>query len=278
MKQNGRWWRSLVLTGASGGIGRALASELASNRVTMLLIGRDLHRLEATAKAARSKGASVQVAACDVTDTAAMARLLDEADKRAPVDLVIAAAGQSAGTATDGDRPEAPGTLHRIIDVNVFGAANAVEPLLAPMRARGGGRIVLIGSLAAHRPLPDMPAYSASKAALRAWGTALRGALAQHGVGVTIVSPGFVTSPMSARHLGARPFEVSAEDAARRIVRGVVRGDALVTFPAGLAALAWLGSRLPPRLSDFCARPFATRIASEGDAVAVVAEANAATD
>lgn len=268
----GRWWRSVVLTGASGGIGRALAVELASNGVTMLLLGRDEMRLEATAMLARQAGAEVRWARADVRDAHAMTELLGAADREAPVDLVIANAGRSDGTrpiaggVEDGagrSALEPPGTLASLAATNLVGAANTVEPLLEGMRSRRHGCIVLVGSLAGTRPLPDMPAYSATKAGLRAWGTALRGALRGTGLRVSIVTAGFVTSPMSARHLGPRPFEMSAEAAARRMRRGIERGAPLVTFPAPLAALAWCGARLPAALSDFAIRPFGARIAPE---------------
>ncbi|MEO1533353.1 MAG: SDR family NAD(P)-dependent oxidoreductase, partial [Pseudomonadota bacterium] len=260
MRQRGPWWRSVVLTGASGGIGRALAAELASNRVTMLLLGRDEGRLEAAAEGARAAGADVRTALADVTDRAAMEAILLEADSRSPIDLVVANAGRSLGTPPGGGRMEPAGALETMAAVNLVGAANTVEPLLAPMRARGHGGLVLMGSLAGQRPLPDMPAYSASKAGLRAWATALRGALAADGIGVMHVSAGFVTSPMSARHLGPRPFEVSAEAAARRIRSGLERGVSTLAFPWPLAAMAWCGARLPPALSDLAIRPFAARI------------------
>ncbi|MEL6768493.1 MAG: SDR family NAD(P)-dependent oxidoreductase [Pseudomonadota bacterium] len=263
MRKRGPWWRSVVLTGASGGIGRALAVELASNRVTMLLLGRDETRLKATAALARAAGATVRTARADVTDRATMAALLLEADREAPVDLVIANAGRSLGTPPGEGQLEPAGALETLAAVNLVGAANTVEPLLGPMRARGRGGIVLMGSLAGQRPLPDMPAYSASKAGLRAWATALRGALARDRIGVMHVSAGFVTSPMSARHLGPRPFELSAEAAARRIRRGLERGAATLAFPWPLAAMAWCGARLPPHLADLAIRPFAARIAPE---------------
>jgi short-subunit dehydrogenase len=137
---------------------------------------------------------------------------------------------------------------------------NTVEPLLPAFLERGRGRIALMSSMAASRPLADMPSYSASKAAVRAYGEALRGWLGPRGIAVTVICPGFVTSPMSARHRGFKPFEISAERAADIIARGVVRRAAFVTFPWPLALLCWLDRRLPPKLADRLAAGFNAEI------------------
>lgn len=252
-------WSGVVLTGASGGIGRALAAELAAPGVAMLLAGRDPGRLAAAADTARARGAAVETAVLDLRDADGLAARLAAFDARHPVDLVVANAGISAGRGP-GAAFEAPGTMRRLVEVNLMGAVATIEPLLPAMVARGRGRIALMGSLAGLRPLPDMPAYSATKAALRAWGTSLRGALAPHGVGVTVISPGFVTTPMAGRHRGFRPLEMPPDRAARIIRRGLGRGAALITFPRGLAALIWLGNRLPPALSDRAIRAFRAEI------------------
>lgn len=248
-----------VLTGASSGIGAALAAELLEPGGSALLIARSETKLEGIADRLTVSGASVETRALDVTDAHEMDRALTAFDAHAPVDLVIANAGVSCGAGEDGC-PESVDDARRVIAVNVLGALNTISPILPAMRARRAGHLVLVSSLAALRPLPSMPAYGASKAALRAYGTALRGAERRHGITVTLVCPGFVTTPMSQRHLGVRPFEVPVDVAARRIARGVRRRQALVTFPWPLALLTWLGARLPPHLSDRMIAPFAAEI------------------
>ncbi|WP_118138194.1 SDR family oxidoreductase [Oceanicella sp. SM1341] len=252
-------FRRIVLTGASSGIGAALAGELAGPDRAMLLIGRNPERLEAVAELARLKGTQVDTALLSVTDTEGMARALTAWDAIAPVDLVIANAGISAGL-TGRDRPEPEGAARAQVETNLLGLLNTVEPMLAPMMARGAGRLVLISSMAAIRPQPDLPSYSASKAGVRAYGIALRGWLRPLGVGVTVVCPGFVTSPMSARHAGFKPFEVSAGHAAKVILRGARRGRSSVIFPLPLALLAWGANLLPPAISERLERVFAARI------------------
>ena len=258
-------FRRIVLTGASGGIGAALADRLAAPGVSMLLTGRDGARLEAATAAPRARGAAIETARLDVTDREALSERLSAFDAAAPVDLVIANAGVSAGLAP-GRRPEPPEAARRVIAVNLIGALNTVEPLLPALLDRRAGSIALMSSMAALRPHPDMPSYSASKAALRAYGEALRGWLGPSGVRVSVICPGFVTSPMSRRHRGPRPFEIDAGRAADRIARGLASGAPFVTFPWPLALLCWLDRRLPPRLADRIARAgFAAEIAPDAE-------------
>ncbi|QDL91553.1 SDR family NAD(P)-dependent oxidoreductase [Paroceanicella profunda] len=252
-------FRRIVLTGASSGIGAALAAELAGPDREILLVGRNAARLEAVGDLLRMKGTRVDTATLSVTDTDGMARLLADYDALGPVDLVIANAGISGGL-SGRDRPEPEGLGRAQVETNLLGVLNTVEPLLEPMMARKAGRFVLISSMAAIRPQPDLPSYSASKAGVRAYGIALRGWLRPLGVGVTVVCPGFVTSPMSARHGGFKPFEMSAERAARIILSGARRGRSSVIFPLPLALLAWGANLLPPAISERLERVFAARI------------------
>ncbi len=250
---------SIVLTGASSGIGRALAEELARPGRRLLLTGRDEGRLGETAAACVGKGAAAVVRAVDSRDPEAMAAALHAFDDEGPVDLLIANAGVSAGLEPD-RMPEAAGVSRRLLETNYGGVLNTVEPMLPRMIARRSGRVVLISSLAALRPQPDMPSYSASKMAVRGYGIALRGWLKGKGVGVTTVYPGFVTSPMSARHRGAKPFEMSAERAARIIVRGLERDRTVIAFPWQLVLPAMLNMLLPPWASDLTNIPFRAKV------------------
>jgi NADP-dependent 3-hydroxy acid dehydrogenase YdfG len=257
-------FRRVVLTGASGGIGAALALRLAAPGATLLLTGRDAGRLEAAAAAARARGATVETALLDVTDAAATEAALTAFDAAGPVDLLVANAGVSAGL-TPGRGPEDRAASRRVWAVNGLGMLNTVEPLLPAFIARGRGTVAIMSSLAALRPLPDMPSYSATKAAARAYGESLRGWLGPRGVAVSVICPGFVATAMSRRHRGFKPFEIGADRAADIIARGLARGRPLITFPRALAALCWLDQRLPPRLADLLAGGFAAEIAPDGE-------------
>jgi short-subunit dehydrogenase len=243
-------YRAIAITGASSGLGAALALSYAGPGIALGLIGRDRERLAATEAACRAAGAIVAAAAIDVTETEALAAWLAAFDAAHPVDLLIANAGISAGP--DPDRPgEAAAVTRRQIDVNLLGAVNTIAPLVPAMCARSRGRIVAIASVAAYRGLPYSPGYCASKAGLRAYAEALRPRLAHQGVGVTVVCPGFFSSPMTDRWEGPTPFLASGERAARRVKRGIDLGRARVDFPWPLVlgmrfcdlAPAWIGDR-----------------------------------
>src|SRR5439155_6272036 len=223
-------FRVVVITGASSGLGAALALLYAGPGITMGLVGRNPERLAASAAACRATGAVVDSAAIDVADGAAFAAWLEEFDSAHPVELLIANAGTSAGP--DPDTPGEPLALtERQLGTNLFGAVHTIAPLVPRLCARRRGRIVAVASVAAFRGLPYSPGYCASKAGLRAYAEALRPQLISYGVGVTVVCQGFFSSPMTDRLQGSTPFLVSGERAARRIKRGIDRGARRIHFP-----------------------------------------------
>lgn len=236
-----------LITGASSGIGAALAGALAAPGVRLSLAGRDAARLEATAAACRARGATVATARPDVADARAMAAWVAEAEAATPLTLVVANAGISAGT---GDGAEGPEQTRRIFAVNVDGVLNTVLPAIGPMRARRSGQIVLVSSVAGFRGFPSAPAYCASKAAVRTWGEGLRGWLAADGVKVSVVLPGFVDTPMTRVNRFPMPFLMSADRAAALILRGLARDRGRISFPWPTAFAAWAAGALPDALVD----------------------------
>ncbi len=239
--------RSVAITGASSGIGEALARLYAAPGVTLALAGRDAGRIEAVAAACRETGAEVVAATLDVTDMAATAAWIAAAEARAPLDLVIANAGISGGSGAGG---EDAAQTRDIFAVNLAGVVNTVMPAVASMRARRRGQIAIVSSLAGYRGLPGAPAYSASKAAVKAWGEGLRGALRDEGIKVSVICPGFVTTRMTAHNTFPMPFLMSAERAAAIIRRGLARNRGLIAFPPPMAAMTWLFGALPGWLAD----------------------------
>jgi len=239
--------RSILITGASSGIGAALAHAYAKPGRTLFLGGRDGARLEAVAAACRDRGAVVHAKAGDVCDRAAMAAWLAAADGLAPLDLVVANAGTSAGSGGLGESEE---QVRRIMAINVEGAMNTVLPVLPAMTRRGRGQIALVASLAGFRGVPGAPAYCASKAMLRVWGEGLRGELAPRGIGVSVVCPGFVRTPMSATNPYPMPMLMEADRAAELIVRGLARNRGRIAFPWPLTWLMYAITALPVGLTD----------------------------
>ncbi len=239
--------RSIVITGASSGIGRALAEIYAGPGIALALAGRDEERLTAVADACRRTGATAATAVLDVTDPSAMESWLAGFDRTNPVDLVIANAGISAGTAKGWERAD---QTRAIFAVNLTGVLNTVLPLLPAMLARRRGQIALMSSLASFRGFPGAPAYCASKAAVRVWGEALRCELKGRGVEVSVICPGYVATPMTARNDFPMPLLMQPEPAARIIRRGLQRGRPRIAFPWAVHAAAWLIGALPPALTD----------------------------
>lgn len=254
-------YRVVVITGASSGLGAALAAAYAGPQTALGLIGRNSERLAATAAVCRAVGASVETALIDVADGPALAAWLGEFDRAHPVELLIANAGTSAGP--DPESPGEPASLTlRQLGVNLIGAVHTIAPLVPLMCGRGRGRIVAIASVAAFRGLPYSPGYCASKAGLRAYAEALRPRLAPRGVGVTVVCPGFFTSPMTDRWEGPTPFLATGERAARRIKRGIDRGCARISFPWPLVLGMRLCDLAPALIGDRIMRNFHFHIRS----------------
>jgi short-subunit dehydrogenase len=248
--------RSLLITGASSGIGAALAREYAGPGVSLFLGGRDTGRLDAVSRACAARGAQAYATALDVTDESACARWVEDCDSKAPLDLVVANAGISAGTGGREIFGESHAAMRRIFDVNVGGTLNVVLPAAARLRARQRGQIAIMSSLASFIGAPGAGAYCASKAAQRILGEALRLELAGEGVEVSVVCPGFVRTPMTEANPFPMPFLMDADKAARIIRRGLAAKRARVAFPLPFYLFTLLGAALPPALTGSVLRRF----------------------
>ncbi len=242
---------AILITGASSGIGEALARAYARPGATLFLSGRDTARLETVAKSCRARGARAEAQVVDVADRAAMAAWVAAADAMAPLDLVVANAGISAGTGLLGESAD---QARRIFAVNLDGVLNTVLPALPALRARRRGQIAIVSSLASFRGLAGAPAYAASKGAVRLWGEGLRGAVAADGVGVSVICPGFVTTRMTAENRFPMPMLMDSDRAAAVIVAGLARNRGRIAFPLPMRALTWLFAALPDGLADALAR------------------------
>jgi short-subunit dehydrogenase len=240
--------RSILITGASSGIGEALAVHYARPGATLALTGTDAARLDAVAQRCRNAGAAVLPRTVDVADADAMAGFVAEADTAAPLDLVIANAGISAGT---GDDHEGYDQTRRIMRVNVDGVFNTILPAVARLLARPKpadrprGQVAIMSSLASFRGFPGAPAYCASKAAVRIWGEALRGDLWAEGIEVAVICPGYVRSRMTAGNRFRMPLLMDSERAAHIVAKGLARNRGRIAFPWRLHALLQFVTWLP---------------------------------
>lgn len=232
---------AILITGASSGLGEALARAYAAPGVRLVLLGRDTARLEAVADAVRALGATAETTAVDVTDRAAMAAAVTAADEDGPLDLVIANAGIGPGGAEGAD---AAAKGRRILAVNLDGVLNTVDPIRPRMAARGAGQIALMSSLAGFHGFPGMGPYTASKAAVRVYGEALRVELRRRGVRVSVICPGFIRTPLTDGAKFPMPMLMEVADAVAAIRRGLARDRPMIAFPwpvhAGIRMLAAL--------------------------------------
>jgi short-subunit dehydrogenase len=239
--------KSIAITGASGGIGRALAVHYARPGITLGLNGRNEDRLEQVSEMCRDKGAEVVPGLVDVTDAPALGNWLRKVETHTPLDLVIANAGISIGM--DAGIPLEDMT-NQTFAVNVQGVMNTVHPAIDLMKPRACGQIAIMSSLAGLLSLPSAPAYAASKASVRAYGEALRGLLAPEGLEINVICPGFVESDMTARNTFPMPFLMSADKAARIIAARLARNQGRIAFPWPLLAVIRTAGTLPAPILD----------------------------
>jgi short-subunit dehydrogenase len=239
----------ILITGATSGIGHALAEHYAAPGATLLLTGRNAARMEEVATTCRAKGAIVETTTTDVTDREAFEARVRAWDDAHPVSLVIANAGISGGLGRDS--AETDRVFREIMRINVDGTFNTVAPLVDRMVKRGRGQIALMSSIAGFRGLPSAVAYSVSKNAVRAYGEALRPLLKSHGVRVNIICPGFIKTPLTDVNSFPMPFLMEVHEAAERIVRGLEKDRPVIAFPWQMWMMIEFLCCLPRRLSDW---------------------------
>lgn len=243
----------MAITGASSGIGRALALAYSDAGVVLALAGRDPARLDTVAQACRARGATVLTQVADVRDPAAMVEWVARTEDVCAIDLLFANAGIGAGLDESCATFDA---AREMIAVNVLGTINTIEPAIARMRLRRTGHVVVLGSIASQRGIPGAQGYSASKAAIKALAEGLRPQLAAEGIGISLVMPGFVRTPMNEGRGFPTPLRIEPARAARIIQKGVAQRRFRIVFPL---ALLW-GSRLLS-LAPFAADAIAMRAA-----------------
>ncbi|MGD9507960.1 MAG: SDR family NAD(P)-dependent oxidoreductase [Geminicoccaceae bacterium] len=249
-------WRHVAITGASSGIGAALARALARPGLSLSLGGRDRARLAQVTAECQAAGADTCGTAVDVCQQETLRGWLDSRAYAGPIDLVVACAGV---TDEHGHPPQETAAI------NFVGIINTLEAAL-PHMARGG-QLALIGSLASWRAQPSAPAYAASKAAVRLYAEAIRDSLAKDGLSLSLVLPGFVATPMLSGRRGPTPHLLSAERAANIMIAGLARRRATIVFPKTMYAKTRLIAVLIPALAAAGSRlSFIRRQSADGPA------------
>jgi short-subunit dehydrogenase len=243
-------WKEKVvfITGASSGIGRALALELGKRGARLALTARRAEELLKVADEVGRAGGEALALPADVRDPEALKSAAESVRERwGKIDVLVANAGMS--TTTAGTNLNA-GEAGDVISINVIGVVNSVAAVLPAMIERGSGHLVAISSLASYRGMPKSGAYSASKAAVSTFFESLRVDLSRSGVDVTVIHPGFIRTPMTANRKKKLPFLLEVDDAACRIIRAVERRARTYAFPWQLASLVRVIKHIPGRLYD----------------------------
>ena len=235
-------WKTAWITGASTGIGRELAVQLATDGVRVAVSARSAEKLDELARA----HANIRAFPLDVTvrsDVRAVHGRIVEAS--GPIDLAVLNAGvwhPMPASQFDADR------VAQSMNVNYLGIANALEPLIPAMMATGRGHLALVASVAGYRGLPKAAAYAPSKAAVISLAEVLQLELRRHGIVVSLVNPGFVETPMTTVNDFPMPYIIKPDDAAARILKGLARGKYEIAFPWQLVAMLKLLRLMPNAL------------------------------
>ncbi|MCL5260178.1 MAG: SDR family NAD(P)-dependent oxidoreductase [Gammaproteobacteria bacterium] len=237
--------KSILITGATSGIGKALAESYAKPGVFLALTGRNLIRLNETAENCRKLGAKVVIDIIEIEDAKTLSTWIRACDQIAPLDLVIA----NAGIANSGQEPT-EAIDRAIFTTNLTGVLNTVYPSIEIMQQRKHGQIALISSLVSLYGTPYAPAYSASKAAVKVFGEALRNRLKKHNIQVNVVCPGFVYTPLVKNLPYRMPLAMPAEKAAKIIMRDLSKNKGLIAFPKTIYFLLWSLRLLPTKLIE----------------------------
>lgn len=239
----------VLLTGASSGIGESLAVAMAKRGAIVGLYARRADLLTELAAKIEANGGKARVFAGDVTDADCLRNAADQLRKEfGRIDIMIANAG--IGGTVDPTRYLDPDIVRSVIEVNLMGAVNAVDAVLADMLKQGSGHLVAISSLAGFRGLPRSAAYSASKGAMTNFFESVRLDVVPRGVDVTIIQPGFIRTPLTSGRENKMPFLMELDDAIPYFLRAIEKKKRFSAFPWQLATVVRLGRIFPGWLYD----------------------------
>lgn len=240
-----------MITGASSGIGKGVALEIAARGAHLGLLARREELLNQIVDEARAKGVKAVAVASDVRDIKAVREAADVVRRElGPIDILIANAG--IGTSNHALRLT-PEHAANVVNINLLGAVNSVAAVLSEMTERRQGRLVAISSLAAYRGLAKSAAYCASKAALSSYFESLRIDLRGSGVGVTVIHPGFIKTDLTAGREAKMPYLMELDDGVRKIVSAIEREKRSYAFPWQLATIVRASLIMPAGLYDWIA-------------------------
>ncbi len=239
--------KTIIITGASSGLGAALAKKYATAPNKLFLFGREKERLLKVANICKERGAEVDIRIADVTSKS-ITKEIEQICKHHVIDIIISSAGVSAGTLSG---PETIEQVDKIFTTNLNGTLNIIMSAIPFMVKNRSGTIVVISSMAGLLGLSSAPSYSASKAAIKCFGDGLRPYLKQFNVKVCVVIPGYVDTPMTQVNKFPMPLKISADKAAAIIIKGIENGSGIITFPKITYFILKLMNLLPYQLIDY---------------------------
>ena len=241
--------KTVFLTGASSGIGEALAVALAKKGAILGLVARREELLNELAVKCEAVGGTARVFSCDVVDSSALHAAAERfRDEFGHIHIMIANAG--IGGNNKETRDYDPEAVKNLIDVNLLGAVNAIHAVVPAMLERGSGHLIGISSLAGFRGLPKSAAYSASKAGMTAFFESVRLDVAAKGVDVTIIQPGFIRTPLTAARANTMPFLMELDDAIPHFIKAIEKKKKFAAFPWQLATIVRAGKFMPSWIYD----------------------------
>lgn len=241
--------KTIFLTGASSGIGAALAVAMAKKGATLALLARRGDMLTGLAATCKAAGGMARILPCDVVDADAVHAAAEKfRSEFGRIDIMIANAG--IGGNDDATRAYEPAAVKKVIDINLLGAVNAVHAVVPDMIERRSGHLVAISSLAGFRGLPKSAAYSASKAGMTAFFESVRLDIARHNINVTIIHPGFIRTPLTAGRANKMPFLMELDDAIPHFIRAIENRKKFAAFPWPLVAIVRAGKLMPAGIYD----------------------------
>lgn len=241
--------KTVFITGASSGIGEALAVALGKKGAVLGLVARREDLLADIVKRCERAGGIARAYPCDVVDAVKLSEAAEEFRKEfGKIDILIANAGISGKSREARDL--FPHAVREVVETNLMGAVNAVHAVLPDMMEKGSGHLVAISSLAGFRGLPRSAAYSASKAAMTAYFESVRLDVKSRGIDVTIIQPGFIRTPLTAGREAKMPFLMYLDDAIPHLIRAIEKKKRFAAFPWQLATIVRAGKVMPGWLYD----------------------------
>lgn len=244
-------YSSILITGASSGIGRSLAKLLAKPGVTLCLMGRNVEHLQSITNLCKEAGADVHFVAVDATQAEEMRSHILAYDRENPIDLVIANAG--IGSAQSADQNLGVVDNIQIIKTNILSIHYTLDPIIEKFKEREHGQIAIMSSIGSFRGFAKYYVYCATKAYARIYGQGLRLDLKRYHIQVSTIAPGFVKTPLTDRNTFKMPLIMSADKAAQIIIKGLNKNKSLIAFPKIYYFLCHLIACLPAKLADFIA-------------------------